>query len=290
MANLVEQQAIDFANVPIIQRGIKASVHLEDWEDVLFWDTMIQRVSPGRYNYLAYSKADNGERATGSSQCLRYMEFLSERFFVCIDSDMRYLLNEAGIDSDHFISQTYTYSWENHYCKASHLQARLAKALPVVAQKFDFVQFLNEYSRIVYHPFLALLYCLRTHDARISRKDFTACLPHQCKAEQLANNGNGILCVIEQGLTDLIANSGVESDVDFDQEEKRYAELGLTMENAYLHVRGHNLYDLLKSIGHQLCSSYQVDFENQILNKSVPEEESYWQIGKVGEDLRHILR
>lgn len=50
MANLIEQQALDFANVPIIQRGVRASVHLEDWEDVLFWDTMIQRVQPGRYS------------------------------------------------------------------------------------------------------------------------------------------------------------------------------------------------------------------------------------------------
>lgn len=30
MGNLIEQQAIDFSNVPIIQRGVKASVHLED--------------------------------------------------------------------------------------------------------------------------------------------------------------------------------------------------------------------------------------------------------------------
>lgn len=36
MDNLIEQQAIDFSNVPIIQRDVKASVHLEDWEDVLY--------------------------------------------------------------------------------------------------------------------------------------------------------------------------------------------------------------------------------------------------------------
>ena len=79
MANLIEQQAIDFANVPIIQRDIRASVHLEDWEDVLFWDTMIQREAPGRYNYLAYSKADNGQRASGSSQCMKYIGYTSKQ-------------------------------------------------------------------------------------------------------------------------------------------------------------------------------------------------------------------
>ena len=36
MGNFIEQQALDFANVSLIQRDVVASVHLEDWEDVLF--------------------------------------------------------------------------------------------------------------------------------------------------------------------------------------------------------------------------------------------------------------
>ena len=84
MDNLIEQQAIDFSNVPIIQRDVKASVHLEDWEDVLYWDTIIQRVSPGKYNYLAHSKADNGHQASGCSQCLKYMGYMSKQFFACL--------------------------------------------------------------------------------------------------------------------------------------------------------------------------------------------------------------
>lgn len=289
MGNLIEQQAIDFANVPIIQKGIRASVHLEDWEDVLFWDTMIQRVAPGRYNYLAYSKSDSGERSSGSSQCLKYAGYLSNRFFVCIDSDMHYLLNENGIDSDHFISQTYTYSWENHYCEATHLQARLTGVLPTVALKFDFVQFLSNYSHIIYRPLLALLYCLRIRDERITRKSFAACLPHQCKSVQLAENGSSLLREIEQSLNELVNGSSIESETDFEQEEKRYKRFGLTKENAYLHIRGHNLYDLLKSIGYQLCSSYHVDFENQILNRAVPGSDSYWEIRRVDAGLREIL-
>ena len=113
MGNLIEQQAIDFSNVPIIQRGVKASVLLEDWEDVLFWDTMIQRVSPGQYNYLAHSKAENGHPASGSSQCLKYVGYMSKHFFACIDSDMNYLLQTSNIDAAHYVAQTYTYSWDS---------------------------------------------------------------------------------------------------------------------------------------------------------------------------------
>ena len=289
MGTFIEQQAIDFANVPIIQRGIKASVHLEDWEDVLFWDTMIQRVSPGRYNYLAYSKAENGQRASGSSQCLKYIGHTSKRFFVCIDSDMNYLLQTANINASHFVAQTYTYSWENHYTEASRLQTAFTSVAPFAVQKFNFKVFLTDYSRIVYHPLLALLYCLRNKDPRITLRDFSACLPHQCKFDEMSNNGRSILTRIEEGLSDILSRSGISSEIDYKAEERRYRQLGLSVENAFLHIRGHNLYDLLKSIGHQLCSCRKIDFENQVLNATLPETTDYWEIEQTANDLHQIL-
>ena len=83
--------------------------------------------------------------------------------------------------------------------------------------------------------------------------------------------------------------SGVLSDIDFIAEETRYSAMGLTEDNAYLHVRGHNLYDLLKSMGHQLCSAQQVDFENQIQNAAVPSTGSYWEIDRSTTDIQKIL-
>lgn len=289
MTNIIEQQALDFANVPIIQREISASVHLEDWEDVLFWDTMIQRISPGRYNYLAYSKADNGQRASGSSQCMKYVGYTSKQFFVCMDSDMNLFFHSARMDATHYLAQTYTYSWENHYAEAIHLQNRFIAVLPDVAATFDFHRFLSDYSKIVFHPLLALLYCLRNKNSRITQKTFWACLPHQCKSTELSDNGKGFLLKVKQELDTLLKQSGILELIDFDAEEARYASMGIVEGNAYLHVRGHNLYDLIKSIGHQLCSSHKIDFENKILNIAVPEEDLYWEIERVANDLHQIL-
>lgn len=287
MGNLIEQQALDFANVPIIQRGVRASVHLEDWEDVLFWDTMIQRIHPGRYNYLAYSKAEGGQRASGSSQCMKYVGYTSSRFFVCVDSDMNYLMQTPGMDASQYVAQTYTYSWENHYAQADGLQQRLSAVLPQL--QFDIRGFLAQYSKLVYRPLLALLWCLRNKDKRLTRRDFATCLPHQCKAAELRNGGEGILQKMERDLTILLDRSGVLADVDIEAEAKRYAALDVTEDNAYLHVRGHNLYDLLRSMGRQLCSAHQVDFENRVLNASLPETNRYWQLTRVSSDLTQIL-
>lgn len=285
MGNLIEQQALDFANVPLIQRDVVASVHLEDWEDVLFWDTMLQRVHPGRYNYLAHSKADNGHRASGSSQCMRYVGHTSKRFFICVDSDMNYLMQTPAMDATRFVAQTYTYSWENHYAQAEALQQRLKEAAPQVG--FDFRDFLNAYSTVVYRPLLALLHSLRTNDGKITRRAFAACLPHQCKASELANGGRGLLLKMQTDLDSLMQNA---SGVDIEAEAARYAALGLTESNAYLHVRGHNLYDLLRSMGRQLCSSHRVDFENAVLNATLPATSAYWQLQHVATDLTQILK
>jgi len=287
MGNLIEQQALDFANVPLIQRGIKSSVHLEDWEDVLFWDTMIQRVSPGRYNYISYSKSDGGLPTTGCDQCMKYADYTSKRFFIAVDSDWDYLLQRPGKSVSRFIAQTYTYSWENHYTFAACLQDRFSQAVPSVS--FDFNRFLGAYSKIVYYPLLALLHCLRYGDNRITSKMFSALLPHQCNAGELSDNGRGLLLHIENDLSALLSNTGVENSVDFEKEVAHYAALGLVEENAYLHVRGHNVYDLLKSMGRMLCSPFQVDFENDVLNLALPQQEDLWELKHVADDLSWIL-
>ena len=288
MANLIEQQAIDFANVPIIQRGIKASVHLEDWEDVLFWDTMIQRVSPGRYNYLAYSKAGNGERATGSSQCLRYMEFLSERFFVCIDSDMRYLLNEAGIDSDHFISQTYTYSWENHYCLAEQVQKRLVALSPEAATKFDFGDFLSQLSQNAYEP---LLYLLGALDKQLVPSNivgtFNDCFPLQCTAAVLGNSGAQLISQIKADLRQFVCNPAF-AQIDIAFMKEKYRHLGLTESNAYLHIRGKNIFGLLAHIGNIVCRPYKINFKDNVLLPSL-QLSGYWEIDTINADIVSVL-
>ena len=136
---------------------------------------------------------------------------------------------------------------------------------------------------------MALLWCLRNNDSRITRKAFASCLPHQCKAAELQNGGAGILQKMDHDLNGLLDRSGVLADMDMEAEAKRYAALGLTEDNAYLHVRGHNLYDLLRSMGRQLSSVHRVDFENAVLNASLPETNRYWQLTRVSADLTQIL-
>lgn len=78
---------------------------------------------------------------------------------------------------------------------------------------------------------------------------------------------------------------------DFDNESAYYATLGVKIENVYLYVRGHCLYNSLVSIGTKLCEKMGVDFEQNIL-KSALAFEQYEEISQIKKDIRllNVLR
>lgn len=67
-----EMQAEYFANIPILDKTYRASVHLENEKDEMFWDTMLQECRPGKYNYIYFSKSELGNDSKGCKQCLKY--------------------------------------------------------------------------------------------------------------------------------------------------------------------------------------------------------------------------
>ena len=288
MSNIYKDQARDLANIPILRRDVIACVHLEDKDDMVFWDAMLQNQRRGKYHYVTHSKSQSGKETSGSSQCLRFRPYLSNHFFIGIDSDMHYLLQEPELDAAHFVCQTYTYSWENHYCEARALQERFVSSCPDRACHFDFETFLAAYSSVVYKPLLLLVYCLKNHKPDFSRKQFNACLPHQCKGEELADNGKPLIeritKIFEQYLDTPFAKS-----VDFEAERRYCQALNVNEQNAYLHVRGHNLFDLVAYIGDLFCRGTSVSFKKDVLMNDLPPK-TYWQIQNITKDLSIIIQ
>lgn len=276
--NRIEEQARYYSNIPLRDRNIKAVVHLEDTEDIAFWDYQLQIVSPARYLFVPFSKNEKGNDTRGCEQCLRYKPYLSKRFFICIDSDLRILRGETGLTAHHHIAQTYTYAWENHRCEAEHLQHRFAALAPGTG--FDLQAFLTHLSAVVYQPLIYLV--AYSQDAARNKlwnvSKFNACLPLQPPREELADNGKAYIERISQ----LFAESlqGLQppttmSNVHFDHS------------NAYLHIQGHQLYKLILHIGTMLCRGKKVAFKSDILDKAFPTG-GYTEINHAQADLRYI--
>ena len=283
MTDVYQEQARYFANVPLMQSGVVASVHLEDGDDKGFWNAMLQTRHPGRYYFITHSRSPKGYDTKGCEQCLKYRPYLSKRFFICIDSDMRYLLQESNLDAANFICQTYTYSWENHYCEAFALQRQFEKQCPEKTATFDFSAFLSELSKALYKPLLLLLYCLKNDRPDFNLRMFSACLPNQCRRVELAENGKSLIERIAKNFEQHL-NSQFAKSIDFDAEASYCNALDVNEENAYLHVRGHNVFDLVAYIGDLLCRGTSVSFKNDVLTNELPPQD-YWQIKKVASDI-----
>lgn len=270
----IEAQAEYYANIPIVDRTYRASVHLESEDDEMFWDTMLQEYRPGKYYYIYYSKSESGYDSKGCKQCLNYRKYLSRNFFICIDSDLRYLSQEQGIDSAHFILQTYGYSWENHYCYAEKLENSWKNRCPKEAQTFSFLRFLNEFSNAIYSGFLYFLVMRERGfktDFLLPRFDET--IPRQCSSKELTENGKNVVFK-------------VRNDFPYvNVLDKAYFEhLGLNANNAYLHIKGHTIYTLIKSVGNCLCHFSDINFEKEVMLDSL-QTKGYWETDKIRDDI-----
>ena len=274
----IRKQARLYQNLARTMR-YQAVVHLEDKEDEYFWDYQLQSVKPGRYRYLYYSKSDKGTDSRGCEQCLRFRPYLTDRFFICIDSDLRLLRGEQGLVAANHIAQTYTYSWENHLCEAAHLNERKDKA--ITDSGFDLQAFLHSFSKIVYNPLLYLIqYGADSSTNQLwNVSKFNACIPLQPSRSELADNAVGYLAKVKENFNKALAT--LPSEV-------KTVEL-LTEENAYLHMQGHQLYKLVMHIGSMLCGGTGITFKTDVLNKGL-HTNGYEEIESLQSDLQYILK
>lgn len=275
--------ALDLKNELIINR-CRATVHLEAKDDEIFWDAMLQKYRPGRYNYKFSSKSAEGKETSGSQQCLKFKKHLDSRLFICVDSDYILLPQKENWDARQYIMQTYSYSWENHYCFAGKLQDDFAGNCPDAAARFDFRIFLNNYSSVIYEYYLRFLYL--GHTGRLAtcpKSVFSGLVVAQYVKGDEADNGAAMVNRVKSKLDEYFSKIDI---LAFDEiaEKDRFEKAGLTASNAYLYVRGHNLEDLIVSLGCQLCKNSGVDFKKDILYKSL-RFEAYPEIKKVQADL-----
>lgn len=262
--------------------GVDSIVHVEDKDDIWFWQQLLAKYRGGRYKFKPATINEKGNRNTGCTQCLKYKGFLSQKFFICIDSDLRYLLDEA-ISAEDGILQTYTYSWENHCAFASQLQQTFDKYTHK-GKEFDFSVFLSGYSEVVYEAFLLMLYQLKNGLTEFDRDKFRTIISLQYRRGDEKNNGKQFLDRLSLDLQTATKNIKDTCGFNMADESVYYETKGLRKENVYLYVRGHCLYNSLVSIGKKLCEGTGMDFEQNILINALAFEQ-YDAISRIKADI-----
>lgn len=262
--------------------AVDSVVHVEDIDDIWFWQQILSKYRPARYKLMPSTTNESGNKNTGCTQCLKYKDFLSQRFFICIDSDLRYLLGEE-LHAAEGVLQTYTYSWENHCSFAIKLQ-EVFEEYTDKKINFNFVAFLHGYSHVVYEAFLLMLYVERSGLTGFKREDFSRRISLQYKRGDELDDGKQFLERLASGLESEVERMKKVCDFNYIKESEFYSSKGLNYDNVYLFVRGHCLYNSLVSLGKKICEGTGVDFEQNIL-KSTLGFERYDAIQRIKSDI-----
>jgi hypothetical protein len=220
--------------------------------DALFWSRILESVLPDlTFKIYRYANYPTGN-TYGKLNVLKFKEFVGRDFILCVDSDYDYLLEKEELRHP-FIFQTYVYSVENYQCYAPSLLSILKQFLSKEDIRFDFVDLMERYSSIIYQLLVYSLFSMKTDG------EFNA---DKC-GNEIGFNG---VKDRESDLTNLMQNidnqcliwaSRYDTLPEFSDFKLRISELGLTEENAYLFIRGHDLkdkavYKLLKNIAEPL--------------------------------------
>lgn len=250
--------------------GAHVAIHLENKNDEVFWRKVLHHADPTlRVRYLSGTRSIGGNVTNGCTQCLQYLPFLDSHLWIAIDSDYRYLNEECCVRNARYVLQTYTYSFENHFCYWQNAQRAAAEpsnhpsSAYMQPVSFSFRAFFESYSRIVYPLMVWQLYLQGVNPEAFPKNLFHRILSLPVGPKALENDGNSVLLLLKERAHKMLAHfRRTYPEADTTWYEARMNALGVTHTNCYLYVRGHQLYDMLILIGRRLTH----DFEKHLLS------------------------
>lgn len=250
-----------------IARNLKAARHLykvgvmarvESEDDIAFWQGVIHVANPkATVKFLPSEPAGGVEaRQRGKSVCMRYVPYLDCHLIVCVDSDFDNFIRPGALIPQRNILQTYTYSFENHYCWSVRLQDSW-DALNL--GNFDFHDFLLKLSHILYPVLISMLATKAAKKKAWSLTDLCGViLSSQVNRKGcLDNNGLRLLAEIEKNIQVWTATQKMPTKASYKKFETVANEEGLMPDTAYLFMQGHCIFDLIERIGNYLCNNHR---------------------------------
>lgn len=269
-----------------ILAGYDICFRVEDVADIAFWQKVL---TPNTKNKKVkfFPFVRNGlNRITGKSYIMKHQSQANANYILCVDSDLDFILGKADFDSDHYILQTYTYSWENHHCWSKALQLTWVQWQKNV--EFDFTAFLQALSTVIFDAFVLMI-----TKKRLSHRGFTQDALCNCldkvqgnQKDALLNNGAGILTNISDNIISKLANVEPETNDELQATINRLEQLGVNQYNCYLYMQGHSVFNLVNRIDKALLDE---SFEYQVLIPSFSVNNEYQELEKIKDDVTSLF-
>ena len=235
----------------------RVTVEVEDTIDRDFWSDLLEELCPGKefhfdpYHTILNEDGSSERTGKGKSQIINASADFNAWHIGCVDSDYDWILSDytdAGktISGNKYLLETYAYSIENLMCLSCTLED-FCRENTEEATEFDFDDYLTRLSKAVY-PLLVW----STYLCSKGNQDFT----QTSWREVLVNtekDPEASLAIIEAKAKAKIEEFDKKyADKIIDKEDFEFQTVcmkNITEDDAYLYVRGHELFDqILNSV------------------------------------------
>ena len=269
-----------------ILAGYDICFRVEDAVDIAFWQKLLEpKTRDKKVKFFPFVQYGS-KRITGKSYIMKHQAQANANYILCVDSDLDRILGKEDFDAEHYILQTYAYSWENHHCWSQALQLTWMQWQKNV--EFDFTAFLSGLSAVIYDAFVLMLTKKRLFHRGFTLDTLCNCIDKvkKKKKEALLHNGEGILSAIANNIYIKMENVASETTEDISLTIQRLEELGISQANCYLYMQGHSVFNLVSRIGKALLDE---SFEYQVLIPSFSIDNDYQELNSIKKDIAKVF-
>lgn len=256
----------------------KIVAYVESYDDVFFWRSVLGRFEDETrvFDIMLPSRSQHLER--GKKAAISTMlKGLGKDMIACVDADYDYVLQgetemSRQMLENPYIFHTYAYAIENYQCYSKGLHETCVMVTLNDHDIFDFVQFLDAYSRTIWPLFVWHMYFVHhpkmTMHFDMSEFNKVIVLPSvrvrepENAIKYLGKKVRAKIFQLEHHFPKLRKLMSAEME--------RLHALGIDEHNTYLYIQGHHLFDLVISpIVQSVCDSLRNERENEIRNQAI---------------------
>lgn len=255
-------------------------VEIEDNIDMGFWKDILKEKCPSKdFHFNPYHTVlndnDMGNRVKGKTRIMEMASQMNDWHIGCIDSDYDWILSDycdkgKTINDNKYLLQTYAYSFENLLCLSSALND-FCQETTEECTDVDFNDYVQKVSATIYPLLIWSLYLYSK-----GNHDFTPTAWHDILISTLKDTEASLTLIEEKvkakfdELNTIHASEISERD---NLKESLSKTKGITEENAYLFVRGHELFDhLVNSILKPIIESLRIQHYDRIKESDIDKE------------------
>lgn len=280
-------------------RGARRRIvaYVESYDDVFFWRGVLSEYENSeRYFEVMLPSHKTLRRGKKEALMSALQGGLGPNLIACVDADYDYLIQGATpmsrfILQSPYVFHTYAYAIENYQCYAPSLHNVCVMATLNDHALFDFEAYLQTFSQIIYPLFVWNIWCYRKQTyGRFTLADFA----------QAVDPGQVNLFHPEEALARVrskvnrkmawLQRSYPKAKADYAPLKEDLRRLGVTPENCYLYMRGHDLFDYVVSpVMVLVCDRLRREREREIRRQAVHKQQLQNELAGYSHSARDVV-